>query len=413
MTRPGPGPPRANHPARRRSPSLPDRSGRRHPFTEFHGNVPSSPIVFTMTQNVSVPEKTLEHWASLCIAYRYRSLAAQWWPVNGVDIDLQVLPAQPGKAIQLELKTITPVGPGRHRVKVDLGQLWEYSQKPLARQPFYAFPRPHWDGELAAAARADGQDVTELAVQRSKTGWWFADWMVVMTTRQVAGVLRQDLNAHRRRDRGVRRCLVQFDISDPGKPEWGDPGSSVPPSEVLDWSEFWSELDECGRDEWPQLIRVPRRGPRPLAETPASGRGRGAIPSRRARRDVPAVGAVARRVAGRRTGTRDARARWQRQLPGRAGLRRRHRRTRPLAMTTGPASRKIAGRWSSSAHAGYSLPNGNRLPPGGGRRLPVRNTGMVGASGKTASDQVGDMTLLLLPRRASRAVPRCCPAWLW
>jgi hypothetical protein len=96
-----------------------------------------------MTQNVSVPEKTLEHWASLCVAYRYRSLAAQWWPVNGVDIDLQALPAQPGKAIQLELKTITPAGPGRHKVNVDLGQLWEYSQKPLARQPFYAFPRPH------------------------------------------------------------------------------------------------------------------------------------------------------------------------------------------------------------------------------------------------------------------------------
>jgi hypothetical protein len=69
-----------------------------------------------MTQNVSVPEKTLEHWASLCVAYRYRSLAAQWWPVNGVDIDLQALPTQPGKAIQLELKTITPAGPGRHKV---------------------------------------------------------------------------------------------------------------------------------------------------------------------------------------------------------------------------------------------------------------------------------------------------------
>lgn len=79
-----------------------------------------------------------------------------------------------------------------------------------------------------------------------------------MTTRQVAGVLRQDPNDHRRRDRGVRRCLVQFDISDPGRPVWGDPASSVPPSEVLDWSQFRPELDECGRDEWPQPIRVPR-----------------------------------------------------------------------------------------------------------------------------------------------------------
>jgi hypothetical protein len=112
-----------------------------------------------VTQNVSVPEKILEHWASLCVAYRYRSLAAQWWPVNGVDIDLQALPAQPGKAIQLELKTITPAG------------------------------------------------------------WWFGDWMVVMTTQQVVAVLRQDLNSHRRRDRGVKRCLVQFDISGPGKPD--------------------------------------------------------------------------------------------------------------------------------------------------------------------------------------------------
>jgi hypothetical protein len=82
--------------------------------------------------------------------------------------------------------------------------------------------------------------------------------MVVMTTQQVADVLRRDLNAYKRRDRGEPRCLVQFDISDPGKPEWGDPASSVPPSEVLDWSQFWPELDKCGRDKWPQLIRVPR-----------------------------------------------------------------------------------------------------------------------------------------------------------
>jgi hypothetical protein len=211
-----------------------------------------------MTRNVSVPEKTLEHWATLCVAYRYRSLAAQWWPVNGADIDIQALPAQPGKAIQLELKTTTPAGSGLHRVNIDLGQLWEYSKKPLARQPFYAFPWPHWDGELAAAAQAAGQDPTELAVQRSSAGWWFGDWMVVMTTQQVAGVLRQELNAHQRRDRGVTTRLVQFDISDPGKPEWGDPASPVSPPEVLRWTKFWPELEKCGRVKWPQLIRVPR-----------------------------------------------------------------------------------------------------------------------------------------------------------
>lgn len=212
---------------------------------------------FSMTQPVSVPEKTLEHWASLCIVYRYRSLAAQWWPVNGVDIDIQSLPAQPGKAVQLEFKTITAAGPGLHKVNVDLGQLWEYTQKPFARQPFYAFPWPHWDGELAAAARADRQEPTELAVQRSKAGWWFGHWMVVLTAQHVAGVLRQDLNTHGRRERGVKRCLVQFDISDSDNPAWGDPASPATPPEVLAWASFWSELDECGRDNWPQLIRIP------------------------------------------------------------------------------------------------------------------------------------------------------------
>ncbi|MGH3206024.1 MAG: hypothetical protein ACRDP5_28830 [Streptosporangiaceae bacterium] len=91
-----------------------------------------------MTQNVSVPEKTLEHWASLCVAYRYRSLAAQWWPVNGVDIDLQSMPAQPGKAIQLELKTITPAGPGRHKVNVAPGP----ERPPPARPGRQEMPGP-------------------------------------------------------------------------------------------------------------------------------------------------------------------------------------------------------------------------------------------------------------------------------
>lgn len=213
-----------------------------------------------MKQHVSVPEKTLEHWASLCIAYRYRSYAAQWWPVNGMDIDLQALPTQPGKAIQLELKTTTPAGAGNrlHNVTVDLGQLWDYSQKPLGRQPFYVFPRPHWDGELIAAARTQGREVTELAVQRSGRDWWFGDWMVVLTTQQVADVLREDLARHGRRERGFYRRLVQFDTNNPGSPVWGQSSSLVPPSEVIRWSSFWPELDECGRDHWPQLIRLPQ-----------------------------------------------------------------------------------------------------------------------------------------------------------
>jgi len=54
--------------------------------------------------------------------------------------------------VQLELKTTTVSGTHFHDVLVDLGQLWEYRQRRLARQPFYAFPAPDWRGQLSAAA---------------------------------------------------------------------------------------------------------------------------------------------------------------------------------------------------------------------------------------------------------------------
>ena len=124
-----------------------------------------------MTRSVSVPEKTLEHWSSQYVTYRYRSKAALWWPANGEDIDVRWLPTTPGKAVQLELKTTTPAGNWLHDVWTDLGQLWEYSKLPPGHQPFYAFPWPDWDGDLEACAIAEGLAVTELAFARTKPGW--------------------------------------------------------------------------------------------------------------------------------------------------------------------------------------------------------------------------------------------------
>jgi hypothetical protein len=146
-------------------------------------------------------------------------------------------------------------------VYVDIGQLWEYSQKRLGEQPFYAFPWPDWVGSLDAVARArrPRKEVTELAFRRSGSGWWFGDWMVVMTTRQVVDVLRPELAAHPYRKRGCLKRLVQIDVTQhPKKPIWGDPKTHVPDPEVLNWTDFWSVLEQCGRDEWPQLIRLPR-----------------------------------------------------------------------------------------------------------------------------------------------------------
>jgi hypothetical protein len=126
-------------------------------------------------RTVSVPEKTLEHWSSQYLAYRFRSKAALWWPATGQHLDVAWLPRRPGKAVQLELKTTTVAGAGLHDVSVDLGQLWEYRQRSLGRQPFYVFPRADWRGELASAAKAHGLPVTELAFRRSGPAWWFAE----------------------------------------------------------------------------------------------------------------------------------------------------------------------------------------------------------------------------------------------
>jgi len=204
---------------------------------------------------VSVPEKTLEHWSSQYITYRFRSLAAQWWPASGEDIDVRWLPARPGKAVQLELKTTTVARPGVHDVIVDLGQLWEYRQRPLGRQPFYAFPRPDsaWEGKLTAAALAHGRAITEIGFARSGPGWWFADWMVVLTAAQVAAVLDKELAAHGSKRRKKPERLVRFDRSS-SEPVWGN-GTTAP--SLVGWRDYWTILQSCGRSGWPQLIRLP------------------------------------------------------------------------------------------------------------------------------------------------------------
>lgn len=208
---------------------------------------------------VSVPEKTLEHWSSQYVTYRYKSAAAQWWPTKGEDIDVRWLPTRPGKAIQLELKTTTWNATRKcHEVHIDLGQLWTYLQRPLGRQPFYAFPRPHWHGELRNAL-PPGYAVTELAYRRSGPTWWFANWMVIVSAADVAAVLGTTYASTHGPER-KKATLVRFTSP---KPDWESvaehwhKGASPPP--YLRWPEFWTRLQQCGDSDWPQLIRVPLR----------------------------------------------------------------------------------------------------------------------------------------------------------
>lgn len=231
------------------------------PLPKLRASLAGASTVWLMPRSVTVPEKTLEHWSSQYVTYRYRSKAALWWPASGEDIDIRWLPARPGKAVQLEVKTTTPAGAWLHDVRVDLGQLWEYNQLPLGRQPFYAFPWPDWDGNLTAFTIARGRAVTELAFARSGPAWWFAAWMVVLPTAQVAAVLQPELMTHGSRSRGSKTRLVRFDSKSPTTPTWG-PGPSPradPSPGPVGWREFWSELEQCGHPEWPQLIRLPTR----------------------------------------------------------------------------------------------------------------------------------------------------------
>lgn len=213
----------------------------------------------TCMSQVAVPEKTLEHWVSQYLIYRYRSRCSLWWPAVGEDVDVRLLPSRPGKAVQLELKTTTASGRNQD-VMIDLGQLWDYCRRPLGHQPFYVFPRPDWTGTLAADAASEGVVVTELAYSRSGRAWWFASWLVVMTAAEVADVLRTELQAHSSPKRGVaRERLVRFSVSPSRKitTSWRRSTQAGIQPATINWLDFWTRLELCGLPDWPQLIRLP------------------------------------------------------------------------------------------------------------------------------------------------------------
>jgi hypothetical protein len=141
----------------------------------------------------------------------------------------------------------------------------------LEDQPFYAFPWPDWSGNLAAVAMTKARPVTELAFARSGPTWWFAEWMVVLTTAQVAAVLHKQLTAHGSRTRGKKERLVRFDLSHSmvKPPKWG---SGATPPQAIGWREFWTTREQCGDAGWPQLIRFwARADPRSFREAHRRG----------------------------------------------------------------------------------------------------------------------------------------------
>lgn len=209
---------------------------------------------------VSVPEKTLEHWASIYLTYRYRSKASLWWPARGEDIYIRSLPSVPGKAVQLELKTTTLNEKGDvHRVKIDLDQLDHYLALPHWLQPFYVFPMPHWTSKLENATAAVGLPASEVGFSRvdalSPKAWWFANWMVALPASEVGQILTKQMAAFKAGGRDYADLVTtSFKTTDrPSKPAWADGLQH----RTIPWRTLWTRLEECGAASWPQMVLLP------------------------------------------------------------------------------------------------------------------------------------------------------------
>ena len=203
----------------------------------------------------SLPEKTLEHWASQYVLYRFRSLAEVWWPPFGEDVSVASMPRRPGKAVCLEIKTAS-VEAGRHLVDIDLKQLGAYLRQPLRNQPFYVFPLPRWTGVLDSAVPVSIGRAwlrpSELAFSRAGSGGWFANWTYVLTAREVEAALGTAVADYQAGNRSRDGRLVSIDPAT-GDLRW--PNAAGTPV-LRSWASFWDRLTECGEADWPQTLLV-------------------------------------------------------------------------------------------------------------------------------------------------------------
>ena len=201
----------------------------------------------------------MEHWVSIDLTYRYHSHASLWWPAHGEDINVGNLPPTAGKAVQLEMKTTYLNKKGDvHQVKISLKQLDRYLKRPLRQATVLRLPSSALDGRSPqVAAPADCVPATEVGFRRadyaypSTATWWFAEWLLRLTTDQVEAIVAQisprpsrDLGGEVRLGRSgdlwphVRQALY----------DWA--GRCPSPHDSM--AELWPRLDECGAAAWHQ-----------------------------------------------------------------------------------------------------------------------------------------------------------------
>lgn len=202
----------------------------------------------------SIPEKTLEHWCSLHLSYRYRAHLHMWWPASGEDIDVALRPEAFGKRIWLELKTTEwNETAGTHDLSVDLAQLRAYGAQ--AVPDYYVFPIPRWEGILGTTASFAWLHPTSrssLAYQSKSSTKWFASWLNVVPGDQLRHALATDLRALAPNARSFHHVVAS---TRHGTMTWRTPDLSA--MQMRSWSSFWDFMDSCGNDDWDAQFVVP------------------------------------------------------------------------------------------------------------------------------------------------------------
>ncbi len=199
----------------------------------------------------SIPEKTLEHWASIYLSNRFPN-GAMWWPTSGEDI-LAALPhlaAQgPGKTLALELKTTEAKG-AAHTLSIDTRQLDRYLNPPVGPPlpVYYVFPLPHWAGQLTSSSGtvpAAPSSTTAAPPEwwRRRVGSpWFGQWLYVMSAQSLSEALSPGWTA------SPRAKLFKLNSSHAvgTKPDWKNLFAQLPRAAPMDWTSFWMEVTRCG-----------------------------------------------------------------------------------------------------------------------------------------------------------------------
>ncbi|MFW0182652.1 hypothetical protein ACN082_04005 [Rothia sp. CCM 9417] len=210
------------------------------------------------------PEKTLEHWTSSYLRYRYKSKVSLWWPSFGQDIELASPRNLPGKSLNLEIKT-SYMDSRFFKIKIRYSQLISYiSWNSPSFEPYYVFPLPIWPGRIEDYARVNLKNKSEFSYSRSGS-MWYPNWAWVIHSRSLYNYLQKNQSLISQKD--DEKTLVKgtwnstknkYDLQ--WLPSRGPRNRPTfqPPSSLVNLRDFLDKFEQCGGVGFPQAVHLPR-----------------------------------------------------------------------------------------------------------------------------------------------------------